>query len=220
MEKLKGLQFKRLLKELEYIESDFEYRSEVISGADSEFIKSINSFLENHPELKEIYDKKINDRINQTIKNQTEINKTERDGETGGEISDTDEQKEISNKDEVNEDIKDKNDIPPKIKKLYREIVKLTHPDKVKRKKLNDLYIKATNYYNLIDKVGIYRICNELDIDYELEDEDQSVIDTKISDFKNRITFLESTFTWKWFTTEDEMEKNQILIDYIKRRLQ
>ena len=45
-----------VLKELDYIESDFEYRSEVISEADSEFIKSINEFLATHPELKEIYD--------------------------------------------------------------------------------------------------------------------------------------------------------------------
>ena len=44
MSKIKLLQLKKLLKELEYIESDFEYRSELISEADNEFIKSINNF--------------------------------------------------------------------------------------------------------------------------------------------------------------------------------
>ena len=49
MNKLKILEVKKLLKELDYIESDFEYRSEVISEADSEFIQSVNDFLVSHP---------------------------------------------------------------------------------------------------------------------------------------------------------------------------
>ncbi len=197
MKDINQLQIKKLFKELDFYETDYEYKNEVITQSESEFMNSVNEFLDGDPELKQLFDEKLNQRFEDAVN------------------------KSIQEEEEIDYDVIDEKPTPsPKIKKLYREIVKLTHPDKVKRKKLNDLYIKATNYYNLIDKVGIYRICNELDIDYELEDEDQSVIDIKISDFKNRITFLESTFTWKWFTTEDEMEKNQILIDYIKLRLQ
>ena len=213
MDKIKLLQFKRLLKELDYIESDFEYRSEVISDADSKFINSINEFLLNHPELKDLYDKKITDRINNSIKKGENSEE-----ETTNNLGDIDEF--TDEVDEFIEENKDNEVIPPKIKKLYREIVKLTHPDKVKKKRLNDLYIKATDYYNLIDKVGIYKICNELDIDYDLEEDDQSAINGKIDELRNRISFLESTFTWKWYNTEDEMERNQIMINYIKLRLQ
>ena len=59
MNRLQYLQTKKLFKELDYMESDFEYRNEIISEADSEFITQVNNFLEEHPQLKEIYDEKI-----------------------------------------------------------------------------------------------------------------------------------------------------------------
>jgi hypothetical protein len=223
MNKLKILEVKKLLKELDYIESDFEYRSEVISEADSEFIQSVNEFLLLHPELKEIYDKKITDRINESIKRRTdEVEKsgseddTEGNGDDVSELIDEDERQES----EVEKVEETKEVISPKLKKLYREIVKLTHPDKVKIKKLNDIYIKATDFYELKDKVGIYKICSELNIDCEIEEEDEVFISTKIDSLKKRIVFLESTFTWKWSKTKSEEEKNQILINYIKLRIQ
>jgi len=60
MSKLKQLESKKLIKELEFIESDYNYKNELVSEADSEFIKSLNLFLERHPQLKEIFDRKIN----------------------------------------------------------------------------------------------------------------------------------------------------------------
>lgn len=185
MNKLKLLEVKKLLKELDYIESDFEYRSEVISEADSEFIQSVNDFLVSHPELKEIYDKKITDRINETIKKRAEENQGSESGDDtetiGEDVSDN------IQEDERNDEEKEVTEnISPKLKKLYREIVKLTHPDKVKKKKLNDIYIKATDYYNLNDKVGIYKICSDLDIDYDIEEEDEMFISTKIDSLKKK----------------------------------
>ena len=67
MNKLKSLEIKKLLKELEFTESDFEYRNLAVSEADSLFINSINDFLYQHPELKKIYDDKITEKINKTI---------------------------------------------------------------------------------------------------------------------------------------------------------
>ena len=87
MSKIKLLQLKKLLKELEYIESDFEYRSELISEADNEFIKSINNFLDDHPDIKDIYDKKINEKINQSIKNNQESTSTTEETTTSNELS-------------------------------------------------------------------------------------------------------------------------------------
>jgi hypothetical protein len=46
-----------------------------------------------------------------------------------------------------------------KIRKLYRDIVKVTHPDKVDNKSLNDIYIESTKCYDENDKIGIYKIC-------------------------------------------------------------
>ena len=202
MNRLQYLQTKKLFKELEYMESDFEYRNEIISEADSEFITEVNNFLEHHPELKEIYDEKIDNHIQQSILRNTE------------EVIELFES-------EIEEEIIPYEDPKlPKVKKLYREIVKLTHPDKVDKKSLNDLYLSATKYYDNNDKIGIYKICTELDIDYDLDDDDNQIIESKIEDLKRRIEFLESTFTWQWINTNDDKEKTEMLINYIRMRLQ
>jgi len=202
MNRLQYLQTKKLFKELEYMESDFEYRNEIISEADSEFITQVNNFLEHHPELKEIYDEKIDNHIQQSILRNTE------------EVIELFES-------EIEEEIIPYEDPKlPKVKKLYREIVKLTHPDKVDKKSLNDLYLSATKYYDNNDKIGIYKICTELDIDYDLDDDDNQIIESKIEDLKRRIEFLESTFTWQWINTNGDKEKTEMLINYIRMRLQ
>jgi hypothetical protein len=201
MNRLQFLQTKKLFKELEYMESDFEYRNEIISEADSDFISKVNNFLEEHPELKEIYDEKIDNHIQQSILKNTE------------EVIELFEEEVIEQ--EISEEVK-----LPKVKKLYREIVKLTHPDKVDQKSLNDLYLTATKYYDKNDKIGLYKVCAELDIDYDLDDEDNQIIESKIDDLKRRIEFLESTFTWQWINTSGEKEKLEMMIQFIRMRLQ
>jgi predicted RNA-binding protein with RPS1 domain len=213
MSKIKLLQLKKLLKELEYIESDFEYRSELISEADNEFIKSINNFLDIHPDIKDIYDKKINEKIDQSIKKNQESNPI-----TELEITEDVEEEPIYES-VIDNMVTDLVETNVKLKKLYREIVKLTHPDKIKKSNLNDIYIKATQFYNFNDKIGIYRICSELNIDYDIDDDDEIFISERIDSLRKRITFLESTFTYKWFESEDENEKNKIMVEYIKLRI-
>ena len=211
MNKLKSLEIKKLLKELEFTESDFEYRNLAVSEADSLFINSINDFLGQHPELKKIYDDKITEKINKTIE---KIQKKSND-ET--EKLDENVQDDIPSIEEHKND-EDKTNIS-QIKKLYREIVKLTHPDKVKSNKHNELYIKSSKYYESGNKIGIYSICNELDIEYEIEEDDVILISEQISSLKNKINFIESTFAWQWYNCEDEMLKSQILLNFIKLKI-
>jgi hypothetical protein len=221
MDKLKTLQVKKLIKELEFIESDYEYRSEIISEADSEFIKSINDFLLNHPDIKDVYDKKINEIIDKSIQKNQEESKKEEEPKSDDESDEAKyDQEEQTDTYEDSKDVESKEYISPSLKKIYREIVKLTHPDRVKKKHLNELYIKATDFYNKNNKVGLYTICNELGIDYDLEENDENFISVRIDEIKQKIGFLESTFTWKWYNTKSDEERNQIMISYIKLRIQ
>lgn len=201
MDRIKLLEIKKLFKELDYVQSDFEYRSEIISEADTNFLNGVNNFLDGHPELKELYESKVNERINQFIHTDSyePIEQTQDDYE------------------ELEIVLDDKS---PKVKKLYREIVKITHPDKSDKKSHNDIYIKATEYYDMNDKIGIYKICTELDIDYDIEYEDNIEIQKRIDDLKGRITFLESTFTYQWIRIDDELQKNEMMINFIKMRIQ
>lgn len=199
MNRLKDLEIKRLLKELDFIETDYEYRSEIVSEADSEFMDSINQILSKNPELKDLYDKKVTDRIEKTINN----------------IKNNEQQEELINEEQSKEDDVMINEKSPEVKKVYREIVKLTHPDKIKDKRLNDYYIKSTDLYNDNDKIGLYKICDELGIEYQIDENDTEIIEDKINTLKRKINFLESTFTWKWFNTKDEKSRERILLDFI-----
>lgn len=217
MNKVKLLEVRKLLKELEFIESDFEYKTEIISEADTQFINSINNFLQKNPELKEIYDNKITEKINQSIKKTEEINQQAEliDDET---VNPDEPQEESENIENIEEEIENKK-IVSVIKKLYREIVKLTHPDKISNKRLNDLYLKATNYYDDNNKIGIYAVCNELNIKYEISDEDVDLIYQEIHKIQQKVNFIESTYTWKWYNCGDEEIKNQLLLNYIKLKI-
>lgn len=204
MSKLRSIQLKKLLKELEYMELEFEYRTELVQEVDLKFTRQINEFLDENPTIKEVYDQKNDLRLQSAI--ESKINEIQ---------SEVDEL-------EVEDEVEELDLLPTvstKVKKLYREIVKVTHPDLINKKNLNEIYLYATKYYNLNDKIGIYRICSELNIDYDIDEEDEVDISKKINEVKSKISFLESTWAWKWFTTESERDKNQIMIDFIKLRI-
>lgn len=193
MHNIKKLEIKKLFKELDFLESDYEYRNEVINAVDSNFIEEVYSILERNPELKTIYDEKY-------------------EVETVSEADDV-----IIHSEE--ETIKNRIEYSPKIKKLYREIVKITHPDKIDNTNLNDSYIKATEYYKINDELNIYKICSKLDIDYDIEEVDNKEINKRIDSIKNRINFLENTFTYQWYINEDVNIKNKLLLKFIENKL-
>jgi hypothetical protein len=199
MASLQELEIKRIMKELDFYESDYEYKNEIVMQAEIQFIKNVNDFLSQNAELKALFDEKVQKRLEDNIKKKSE------------------EEEQLENNSEE-EEVETKF-ISPKMKKLYREIVKRTHPDKIKDKKLNEIYIKATKYYNDADLLYIYKICSDLHIYYEIDIEDNEFLKDKIVSFKDKISFIQATYTWKWNFTETESEKNLIILDYIKGQI-
>lgn len=202
MDKLKKLEVKRLIKELDFLDSDFEYKNELIFEADNSFIKNVNDFLDENPEVKKIFDRKINERLDKIIMNKVDNSQLEIEVD----LEYTENVENIIKKDD-------------NIKKIYREIVKKTHPDKVDNKKLNDIYIEAGAHYDKNNILKIYSICDELGIEYDVNDNDSELIKNKIEDIRQRIQFIESTTTWKWYYTEDDGLKNEIILNYIRAQI-
>jgi hypothetical protein len=99
---------------------------------------------------------------------------------------------------------------------VYRSIVKITHPDKVKNEKLNELYLEATNSYESGDFLSLYKVSIDLKIDFDWGDEEISKIRQKIDEYKEQISLLRSTYTYKWILSEN---KNDVILDYIKSNL-
>ena len=193
MHNIKKLEIKKLFKELDFLESDYEYRNEVINNVDIDFTNEINLLLDKNPELKTIYNEKFDTNLSESLD---------------------------ENIIEVIEEVIEKIKHSTKIKKLYRDIVKITHPDKVNNTNLNDAYIKATGYYDINDYIGVYKINFQLGIeDYELCEENIEIeIKDRINNIKNKIDFLEKTFTYQWYIS-GERDKQNILLKFIENKL-
>jgi len=216
MDRIKALELKRLTKELDFIETEYEYKSEIVKEVDSDFIKNVDEFLERNPELKEEYENKTGKGDNKDNE-VNEYDRKEDDQKEDKQLDDDGFEEDVNEEDKSKELPKtEKKQKSKKVKKLYREIVKLTHPDKTDDKELNNLYLEATIYYEDNDIIGIYKVCNDLDIEYEMDENDHENIKKRITELKGKVKFLEATFTWNWYNAKDDKQKESILEGYIK----
>jgi hypothetical protein len=193
MSSLKILEFQRLFKELQFVESDYNYQSEILKQYESKFFESVNCVLQDHPELKKIWTEQLTKQ--EEIKINQEIGKVEIESSPKKLVPDV------------------------QVKRIYREVAKHTHPDRIKNLKLNELYLEATAAYEVNDIVNLFKVCNELNIEVDWSDDIFSKIRDRINLFKNRILFLESTFTFKWLKTSNEDEKNRIVLNFIENKI-
>ena len=219
---LQILKMKKLLNELGYLRTDLEYKQEMLDSADRDFLKMLNDVLNSNKELKSQFEEKENINIEETLKKAEEKDKEE----PNTDVDDNDDNSKDNNEDneektESESVVKEKPKVEKseKVKNLYRKIVKLTHPDKVDDKKLNELYLRASDSYDENDLSNLYTICNELVIDYEIEERDLTNLNTKVKELRNRSKFLEHTYTWKWMNAENKDLKNKIILDFIKMKI-
>jgi len=188
MNSLKSLELQRLIKELQFVESDYIYQSEVVRQSNQYFLESVDSLLNDYPDLKRIWTEKNTKQSEVNIQDlPTEIEKT-------------------------------KLNVDTKVKKIYREIVKSTHPDKIKNSKLNELYLEATFAYETNDIVTLYKVCSELMIDFKFDDSEIETIKSRINEIRGQINFLESTYTFKWLKSSD-VEKTKVVLRFIEERI-
>lgn len=199
----------KLFKELEWIRSDLFYHKKLVEDADTKFMKNVDTILDSNPELKQLYKKKEKEFFIQNENNTRELDLDEYINES---ISDDSDIETLDNKQEIEEE-----DIT-NIKKLYRQIVKITHPDKIKSKSLNSLYIDATNYYNTNDNLGLYLIAIKLNLDISKQDIKMETIEELIKSEKNKIEFIRSTYSWLWFNSDDK-EREKIVLSFIKNKI-
>lgn len=176
------------MKELQFVESDLEYQSEILNISDIEFLKSVSEFVSKYPELEEIYYSK-KEKLDKVM-----------------------DESEISLIDVEKLEI-------PQAKNIYRTIVKTTHPDKVNNEKLNSLYKEATEAYNNGDLISLYKVSTDLGIQFDFNDDLIDEIRDKIKKLRLQTKMLESTFTFKWIKSNNDDEKNQIILEFIKSRI-
>ena len=103
-----------------------------------------------------------------------------------------------------------------KLKKIYREIVKVTHPDKVDSAELAELYMKAMDAYEDGDLFELYFIAKELKLNFKLTLEETRILNDLIQFKKDQIKKLEDSFIWQWLLNETAEAKQEIVTQFIK----
>jgi hypothetical protein len=192
---LDGLVINRMFKELEFCKSDYEYTNELVNFSDTEFLKSVNDCLSEYPDLKEAFESSM---AKEFLAPEVSLEDSTVDDDTN-----------------IDDDSHIVDYPSQKLKKLYREIVKKTHPDKVSDRLLNDLYVTATSYYDLRDILSIYSVCGDLKIPFEIDSSDLDLIKESIKDFRSKICFIQSTYTWRWSNSDDGVLKKKLVLEFI-----
>ena len=104
-----------------------------------------------------------------------------------------------------------------KVKKLYREIAKLTHPDKTNSEQHVELYTKATEAMEEFDLMVLYNICDSLNISYTLDKEDKEVLKEHIKNKKEKLSGIENSFIWLFMHEENEVKREQLVKLFIEK---
>ena len=187
-DKLKRLEIKKLIQEYNFLLLDDEFKKEVISENRPEFLEKTQK-LRSELGIN-------NDPEPKTEKKEEEVNLPK---------------KPKLDPNSINKSTRDK------VKKLYREIVKKTHPDKTNSEDLINLYMKATiasDDYNLFE---LFIICIELNIDIDIDINDKDTLTVLIEMKKNELKSIEASFIWIYYMAKTEEEKNKLIELFVKK---
>jgi len=185
MEKLKSLELKKLILEIELIEMDENYTKEFVSNYRPKFNKHLRDIS---PEFFQ--------KTNQSEATPPPPDNTESEESEVNKISESEK---------------------AKIKKIYKEISKLCHPDKSNDKTYNELYVEAKFAYEKNDLMSLIKISNKLLLEFSLDEEDLGLLKRDLEKRKTNLVKIEGTFLWLWVNAETEEEKEKIIKMYIQQ---
>ena len=184
----------KLIRELNFLKSDFDYKTNLVQIYNIDFLNSVESILESNKDLKRIYDEKRNKRIEIATRPVFQNEDVEQEEQL-----------------EIEGDVK--------MKGFYRQIVKMTHPDKIKDDALNIIYNEANLAFKEGKTVDMILLCDRLSIPFEIEAEEKEKLKQEIQNIKNKISLLESSYSYQWANHNDDGIKARITLNYIKSSL-
>jgi hypothetical protein len=212
--KLNLLESKKLLKEFKYLVSDVEFKNEFATEYSRPFEIAIKQFIKENPHIKELCKDKFGSLLDPDPKKPTESDSVGSDSESIEPNSETDIAiftGELMEEDETPVLEFDEN----KVKKLYREIVQKTHPDKVKSDALNNLYNKATSANKRKDLMAMYSICDELGINFNVSQKEIDTLKERINTIKIQQIFFEKSHLWAWCENDYNEPKRKEIIQHL-----
>ncbi len=98
-----------------------------------------------------------------------------------------------------------------RMKSMFREIMKKTHPDKVQSEELVDIYIKSKEAYETNDILGLCFYANKLNVIVELSDMEVEILKDMIKKKKEELETIEKSWLWLWYKASTEQAKDNIV---------
>jgi hypothetical protein len=185
-DRLADLQISKIIQEYTFLKADEDLKKELIGLDSPKFLEIINSELAN---------------IDPSLLKEPEKASSQKDP---SKIKPLVKPEDIDNNTLV------------KLKKIYREIVKVTHPDKVDSPELNQVYIQTKLAYEKFDLFELYFIAKSLNISFKLTLDERKILDDLIKVKKESIDSLEKSFVWAWINAGDDLEKKKIVDLFIR----
>jgi hypothetical protein len=197
MDGIKELEIKKLINEIIFLKENLKVIKEISTLIDIEFNKEINNLTKNDSSLKEQWDVS---------------NKGNDDDDDDDDDDDEIILEETTKSEEPKSIIKDEH-----IKKIYRDIAKKTHPDKIKDEDKNLDYIKATESYHKNDILDLIYYANKLGIEYNHNTLDIDKIKDNLNKLKTEVKMYESSLPYKWYYSgkDDSIIKNYIALKFL-----
>jgi hypothetical protein len=186
-EKLVDLQINKLIQEYSFLKSDEELKKELINTKQKDFLDLVNN--------------KLNELNFKNINQEPELN-------NGAKSKKIEPKIDISG---ISENTK------VRVKKIYRNIVKVTHPDRVDSEELKELYMEATEAYEAYNIFELCFISKKLNIKVKLSLEETKTLNELIESKKEEIKKIEYSFIWLWLTAPNENDKNELVDRFIEK---
>lgn len=104
-----------------------------------------------------------------------------------------------------------------RIKKIYREISKKTHPDRDVEGLYTEENLVATQAYEDNDIYTLYQVCDAVGIPYVIDEGDMALIQKLIEGMRDELRMIEESYIWLWYIAVTEEMKKTLVENFIKQ---
>lgn len=197
-DKLKQLEVKKLLLEYSYLLTDEELKDEIIDEYQPQFMES---FLEKTSEIREEKEKP---------KHKKE------EGDKENKEHKPQEKKPIKKKieDELLSD-----ETKKRLKTMFRDIMKKTHPDKVDSEELVHFYVLAKEAYEENNIVQLAFVAQQINVNIDFGDDEINFVKQLIKEKQDEVKGKETSWLWLWYKAEGQEElQEKIMNTYVNKK--
>lgn len=106
-----------------------------------------------------------------------------------------------------------------RMKKMFRDVMKKTHPDKVKSEELVEIYIKSKEAYELNDLLSLSHYANKLNIEVRLNVVEIKILKGLLLKKKESLEVIESSWLWLWYNSKTKEGKKKVVELYYEKHI-